>query len=77
MRVDMTQLLDSMEESIKSQHRARARKRAEKEKAELMAFQEKLRRAAVSRTQLDSMASKIKGTDAAVQRDQLISLCLR
>ena len=50
MRVDMTQLLDSMEESIKSQHRARARKRAEKEKAELMAFQEKLRRAGRSLT---------------------------
>lgn len=31
-------------------------------------------RAAASQAELESMAKKIKGTDAAVQRDQLIGL---
>jgi len=71
---DMKQLLNSMESNIKLQGRARAEKRARKAEREQKEFKEKLMRAAASQAELESMAKKIKGTDAAVQRDQLIGL---
>ena len=72
--MDMKQLLDSMENSIKLQGRARAEKRARRAEQEQEEFKEKLMRIAASQVELDSMAGKVKGTDAAVQRDQLIGL---
>lgn len=72
--MDMNQLLDSMENSIRLQGRARAEKRARRAEQEQEEFKEKLRRIAVSQVELDGLADKIKGTDAAVQRDQLIGL---
>ena len=72
--MDMKQVLDSMENSIKLQGRARAERRARRAEREQEEFKEKLMRIAASQVELDSMARKIKGTDAAVQRDQLIGL---
>lgn len=72
--MDMKQLINSMENNIKLQGRARAEKRARKAEHEQKEFQEKLMRAADSQVELESLAKKIKGTDAAVQRDQLIGL---
>ena len=72
--MDMKQLLDSMENSIKLQGRARAERRVRRAEHEQEEFKEKLMRIAASQVELDGMAGKIKGTDAAVQRDQLIGL---
>ena len=72
--MDMKQLLNSMENSIKLQGRARAEKRARRAEQEQEKFKEKLMRIAASQMELDGMAAKKKGTDAAVQRDQLIGL---
>ena len=71
---DMKQLLDSTENSIKMQERARAEKRARRAEQEQEEFMEKLMRIDASQMELDDMARKIKGTEAAVQRDQLIGL---
>ena len=65
---DMRQLLDSMENTIKLQGRARAERRARK------AEQEKLMRIASSQMELENMSRKVKGTEDAVQRDQLMGL---
>lgn len=72
--MDMKQLMNSMENNIRLQGQARAEKRARKAEQEQKEFKEKLMRAASSRIELESLAKKIKGTDAAVQRDQLIGL---
>ena len=72
--MDMKQMLDSMENSIKMQSRAKAEQRARRAEQEQKEFKEKLMRIAASQAELDGMAAKIKGTDAAVQRDQLIGL---
>lgn len=74
MMMDMRQLMDSMENTIKLQNRARAQRRAEEAERDKKEFQEKLMRAAVSKAELDGLASKVKGSDDAVQRDQLIAL---
>lgn len=72
--MDMKQLSDSMVNTIKLQGRARAEKRARRAEREQKEFKEELMRVANSRMELESMAKKVKGTDAAVQRDQLIGL---
>lgn len=72
--MDMKQLSDSMVNTIKLQGRARAEKRAERAEREQKEFKEELMRVANSQMELESMAKKVKGTDAAVQRDQLIGL---
>ena len=72
--MDMKQLLNSMENSIKLQGRARAEKRARRSEQEQEEYKEKLMRIAASQMELDGMVAKKKGTDAAVQRDQLIGL---
>ncbi len=72
--MDMSQLLDSMENSIKLQGRAKAEKRARQAEREQKEFKEKLMRVASSQMELEGMAQKVKGTDAAVQRDQLVGL---
>ena len=72
--LDMKLLLDSMENSIKLKSRAKAEERARRAEHEREEFKEKLMRIAASQMELDGMAGKIKGTDAAVQIDQLIGL---
>ena len=74
IEMDMTQLINSMENSIKLQGRVRAEKRARRAEQEQEEFKEKLMRIAASQLELDGIATKKKGTDAAVQRDQLIGL---
>ena len=73
---DMTQMLHSMENAMRLQNQARAEKRAEKAAQEKKEFQEKLMRAASGDLELDGMASKAKGSEDAVQRDQLIGLMM-
>jgi len=73
---DMTQMLHSMENAMRLQNQARAEKRAEKAAQERKEFQEKLMRAASGDLELDGMASKAKGSEDAVQRDQLIGLMM-
>ena len=76
MMTDMRQVLDSMENAMKLQYQARAERRAEKAAQEKKEFQEKLMRAAASEVELDGMASKAKGTEDAVRRDQLVGMMM-
>lgn len=71
---DMKQLLYSMENTIKLQSRASAERRARKAEQEKKEFLEKLNRAAAGKVELDGMASRVRGTEDAVQRDQLIGM---
>lgn len=71
--IDMKQLLSSMADTMKLQGRARAERRAREAEQEQKEFKEKLQRIAASRIELEGLAQKAKGTEAAVQRDQLIS----
>ncbi len=73
---DITQMLDSMEDAMKLQMQAKAEKRAEKAAREKKEFQEKLMRASASKVELDGLASKAKGSDDAVRRDQLIGMMM-
>lgn len=73
---NITQLIDSMENTIKLQSRARAQRRAEDVEREKSEFYEKLRQSAVSKMDLDSTAAKIKGDEEAVRRDQLMGLMM-
>ncbi len=73
---NITQLIDSMEQTIKMQSRARAQRRADDVQREKSEFQEKLRRSAVSKMELNSTVSKIKGDEEAVRRDQLMGLMM-
>lgn len=72
----MKQVLDSMENSIKLRSQAQAERRAEEAAREKQAFQEKLMRAAASKTELDSMAATIQGKQDAVLRDQLMGFMM-
>ena len=74
--MDMTQILYSMENTMKLQNRARAERRAAKAEQEKKEFLEKLMRAEASKIELDGLASKAKGSDDAVQRDQLIGMMM-
>lgn len=74
--IDMKPLMNSMENTMKLQSQARAERRAQKAEQEQKAFKEKLMRIASSQMELDSLAQKAKGTEAAVQRDQLIGLIM-
>ena len=71
---DMTQMLHTMENTLRLQNRARAERRARKAEEEKREFQEKLMRAAASKMELDGLASKAKGSEDAVQRYQLIGM---
>lgn len=72
--IGMKQLVSSMENTMKLQGRARAERRAREAEQEQKEFKEKLMRVAASQMELDSLAQKAKGTEAAVQRDQLIGM---
>lgn len=74
MMMDMRQLMASMENTLKLQNRARAQRRAEEAERDKKEFREKLMRAAASKLELEELASKVKGSDDAVQRDQLVSM---
>ena len=74
MTTDMKQIINSMENSIKLSNRARAERRAEEAEQKKKEFEEKLMRAAASKVELDGMASKVKGAEDAVRRDQLLGL---
>lgn len=72
--MDMRKMIDSMEETVKMQNRANAERRAKKAEQEQEEFEEKLMRAAASKAELEGLASKIKGSENAVLRDQLVNL---
>ena len=55
---DMTQLLYSMEQSMKLQNRARAARRAAKAEQEKREFQEKLLQAEASKIELDCLSAR-------------------
>lgn len=76
MKTNMTSLLDSMEETIKLQSRAKAEQRARKAQQQEEDFREKLMRTAISKMELDGEATKLKGAKDAVLRDQFMSLFL-
>lgn len=72
----MQQVVDSMEYAVKMRSQVRAERRAEEAEQEKKAFMEKLRQAEATKTELDSQASKAKGTQDAVVRDQLMGLMM-
>lgn len=76
MTVAMQQVLDSMENRIKLRSQAQAERRAEEAQREKRAFQEKLLLADASKIELDGMSAKLKGSQDAVLRDQLIGLMM-
>ncbi len=73
---DMTQLMNTMENTLKLQIRAKAERRAQKAEQEKKDFQEKLMQAAVSKAELDGLSAKAKGSQDSVQRDQLINMMM-
>lgn len=73
---EMTKMLDSMENSIKLQQQARAKRRADKAEQKEKDFLEKLMRAETGKAELDAKATKLKGAQDAVQRDQLIAFMM-
>lgn len=72
--MEMRKWMDTMEDTIKMQNRANAERRAKKAEQEQKEFEEKLMRAAASKAELEGLASKIKGSDNAILRDQLVNL---
>lgn len=76
MTADMKQLINSMENTIKLQYRARAERRADEAEREQKEFKEKLMRINANKLELEGMARKGKGAEAATQRDQLIGLMM-
>ena len=72
----MAQVFAPMENAVKLRNQARAEKRAEEAEQAKKAFQEKLLAAAATKTELDNMASKAKGSHDAVLRDQLMGLMM-
>ena len=73
---DLSQMIYSMEHTLRVQNQARAQRRAEKAEKEKREFQEKLMRTAASRMELEGLASRVKGSQDAVQRDQLIGMMM-
>ncbi len=65
-----------MESTIKLQNRAKAERRAKEAEREQKEFKEKLMRIAANKLELEAMARKGKGAEAAVQRDQLMGLMM-
>lgn len=72
--MELRKWMDTMEDTIKLQNRANAERRAKKAEQEQKEFEKKLMRAAASKAELEGLASKIKGSDNAVLRDQLVNL---
>jgi len=76
MMTNMTQVLSSMENSVRLRSRAAAERRAARAEQEKKEFLEKLMRTASSDMEIDGMAAKVKGSDDAVQRDQLMEFLM-
>lgn len=76
MTSEMQQVVDSMEYAVRMRSQARAERRAEEAEQEKKAFLEKLRLAETTKTELDSQASKAKGAQDAVVRDQLMGFLM-
>ncbi len=76
MATDIRQVLDSMEHALKLQIQANAERRSEKAAREEKEFKEKLMYAFTSKTELESKASAVKGSQDAVRRDQLMALMM-
>lgn len=76
MTTDMRQLFQSMEDTLKLQIRAKSERRAEEAERDKKEFEEKLMRAAAGKTELEGLASKVKGKEDAVYRDQLIGFMM-
>lgn len=74
--VNMTQMLDSMENAVRLRSQAQAERREEEAEQAKKEFQEKLMRAAASDMELEGMVSGVKGKQDAVQRDQLMGLMM-
>lgn len=72
--IDMRKMIDSMEQTVKMQNRANAERRAKKAEQEQEEFEEKLMRTATSKAELEALASRVKGSENAVLRDQLVNL---
>ncbi len=72
----MKQVLNSMENKIRLRSQAQAERRAEEVEAQKRAFQAKLLAASANKLELDSMSSQIKGSQDAVQRDQLVGMMM-
>lgn len=72
----MAQVLNSMENTVKLRNQARAGRRAEEAAQAQKDFQKKLMLAATTKTELDSLASRAKGSHDAVLRDQLMGLMM-
>ena len=72
----MAQVLNSMENTVKLRNQARAERRAEEAAQAQKDFQKKLMLAATTETELDSLASRAKGSHDAVLRDQLMGLMM-
>ena len=72
----MAQVLHSMENTVKLRNQARAERRAEEAAQAQKDFQKKLMLAATTKTELDSLASRAKGSHDAVLRDQLMGLMM-
>ncbi|MDE5717755.1 MAG: hypothetical protein K2H37_11085 [Lachnospiraceae bacterium] len=72
----MKQVLDSMETSVKLRSQARAERRAEEAERAKQDFKKKLMLSANSKLQLDAAASGVKGSQDAVQRDQLMIMMM-
>ncbi|MCI9314485.1 MAG: hypothetical protein HFI57_05800 [Lachnospiraceae bacterium] len=72
----MKQVLNSMENKIRLRSQAQAERRAEDVEAQKRAFQAKLLAASANKLELDSMSSQIKGSQDAVQRDQLVGMMM-
>lgn len=79
MQIDaMQQVLNSMENKIILRSQAKAERRAEEAQQQKRAFEEKLMRAAADKNkiELEGMASQLKGSQDAVQRDQLVGMMM-
>ena len=72
----MAQVLNSMENTVKLRNQARAERRAEEAAQAQKDFLKKLMLAATTETELDSLASRAKGSHDAVLRDQLMGLMM-
>ncbi|MBD5518265.1 MAG: hypothetical protein HDR07_07155 [Lachnospiraceae bacterium] len=72
----MQQVLDSMETSVKLRNQARAERRAEEAENAKKEFQRKLMLAESNKLELDAAASGVKGSQDAVQRDQLMGMMM-
>ena len=72
----MAQVFNSMENTVKLRNQARAERRAEEAAQAQKDFQKKLMLAATTETELDSLASRAKGSHDAVLRDQLMGLMM-